>query len=45
VRADVERQLEPLLRLHAQLTASTHIYALYQLKLVEQELARYGLSQ
>lgn len=45
VRAEVERQVEPLLRQYAALATSTHIYAEYQRTLVEQDLARYGVSQ
>lgn len=38
VRRDVERRVEPLLRLRAALLESTHIYAEYERSLVEQEL-------
>jgi hypothetical protein len=44
VRRDVERRVEPLLRLRAALLASTHIYASYERSLVEQELRGYGLD-
>lgn len=44
VRRDVERRVEPLLGLHAALLASTHIYASYELSLVEQELRGYGIE-
>jgi hypothetical protein len=44
VRADVERRVEPLLRLRAALLASTHIYADYERSLVEQELRGYGID-
>jgi hypothetical protein len=43
VRADVKPRVERLLQLHAALATSTHIYAEFERKLVEQELARYGL--
>jgi hypothetical protein len=45
VRAEAERQVNPLLRQHAALTTSTHIYANCQLRLIQQELARYGVEQ
>ena len=44
VRRDVERRVEQLLRLRTALLASTHIYANYELSLVEQELRGYGLD-
>lgn len=44
VRRDVEQRIEPLLRLHAALLASTHIYAGYEGWLVEQELRGYGID-
>ena len=44
VRRDVEQRIEPLLRLHAALLASTHIYADYERSLVEQELRGYGID-
>jgi hypothetical protein len=44
VRRDVEQRIEPLLRLHAALLASTHIYADYERALVEQELRGYGVD-
>jgi hypothetical protein len=44
VRRDVERRVEPLLRLRAALLASTHIYASYERSLVEQELRGYGID-
>jgi hypothetical protein len=44
VRLDVERRIEPLLRLHAALLSSTHIYADYERSLVEQELRGYGID-
>jgi hypothetical protein len=44
VRRDVERRVESLLRLRAALLASTHIYASYELSLVEQELRGYGID-
>ena len=44
VRQDVEQRIEPLLRLHAALLASTHIYADYERSLVEQELRAYGVD-
>jgi len=44
VRAEVEPRVERLLRLHSALTRSTHIYAEHERKLVEQELARYGVG-
>jgi hypothetical protein len=44
VRAEVERRIKPLLRLHTALATSTHIYADYQRALVAQELARYGVE-
>ena len=44
VRSDVERRVEPLLRLHAALLESTHIYADYERTLVEQELRGYGID-
>jgi hypothetical protein len=44
VRHDVERRVEPLLRLHAALLESTHIYASYERALVEQELRGYGID-
>jgi hypothetical protein len=44
VRLDVEHRIEPLLRLHASLLASTHIYADYERTLVEQELRGYGID-
>jgi hypothetical protein len=44
VRVEVERHIKPLLRQHAALATSTHIYADYQMALVEQELARYGVG-
>jgi hypothetical protein len=45
IRRDVERRVEPLLRLHAALLASTHIYADYERALVEQELRGYGVDR
>jgi hypothetical protein len=44
VRLDVEHRIETLLRLHAALLASTHIYADYERTRVEQELRGYGLD-
>jgi hypothetical protein len=44
IRRDVERRVEPLLRLRAGLRASTHIYASYELSLVEQELRGFGVD-
>jgi hypothetical protein len=44
IRHDVERRVEPLLRLRGDLLASTHIYASYELSLVEQELRGYGID-
>jgi hypothetical protein len=44
VRLDVEQRIEPLIRLHAALLASTHIYASYERSLVEQELRGYGID-
>jgi hypothetical protein len=44
VRRDVEQRIEPLLRLHAALLGSTHIYADYERALVEQELRGYGID-
>jgi hypothetical protein len=44
VRSDVERRVEPLLRLHAALLESTHIYASYERARVEQELGGYGID-
>jgi hypothetical protein len=44
VRRDVERRVEPLLRLHAALLESTHIYASYERVRVEQELGGYGID-
>jgi hypothetical protein len=41
---EVQATFEPLLRLHGLLSVSRHIYAEYQRKLVEQELARCGAS-
>jgi hypothetical protein len=44
VRRDVEQRIEPLLRLHAALIASTHIYAEYERSLFENELRGYGID-
>jgi hypothetical protein len=44
VRAEIEHRVTPLLRLHAALTMSTHIYANYERTLVEQELKRHGVN-
>jgi len=44
VRAEVEPRVDRLLQLHSALVKSTHIYAERERKLVEQELARYGIS-
>jgi hypothetical protein len=44
VRLDVEHRIELLLRLRAALLTSAHIYASYELSLVEQELRGYGID-
>ena len=44
IRRDVERRVEPLLQLRAALLASTHIYASYELSLVEQEIRGFGVD-